>query len=517
MTDNNQYREMYVSEALEHVEIMNGALLKLEEKPSEREYIDLVFRSAHTIKGMSATMGYDQTRELCKNVENVFDMFRQGEEKPTQNIISVILKCIDLLQSLIQDENKKVDLKPYLDLLHNPDSVEESTLVTETSNSIGKSPTIRVKMEDLDNLVNLVGELVISNMVLEQAIVQESIDKTRQVMTTLNRLVGDLHYQSMKLRLVPIDEIFNRFSRIVRDLSKEMKKEIKLKTDSGGLDLDRTVLDVITDPLLHMIRNCIDHGMELPEERTMAGKQNPGTINLTAYRIGDKVAIRIDDDGKGIDVDAVKRKAIEKKLITEDEARDMPKESVLALLGTPGLSTAKKVTDVSGRGVGMDVVISQVESVGGTVKIETEKGKGTSITLIIPLTLSIIGGLLINVANQKYVLPLSSITTTVNVSRDEIKRIHGKEVITLREKIIPLIYVDETLGYPSKRDSEKVTVIIVEKLGAAYGLVVDSFDRKQDIVIKPLGTTADKTSQFTNATILADGSVALILDPSVFI
>ena len=517
MSDTAQYRDMYVSEALEHVEMMNQALLKLEEKPNEREYIDLVFRSAHTIKGMSATMGYDQTRELCKNIENVFDMIRKGEEKPTQNIISVILRCIDLLQSMIQDEKKKVDLKPYLELLEHPDGVESFHITNTDSTVMAKSPSIRVKMADLDSLVNLVGELVIQNMVLEQSVNQDSVEKTRQAMATLNRLVGDLHYQSMKLRLVPIDEIFNRFPRIVRDLSKEMKKEIKLKVDGGGLDLDRTVLDVITDPLLHMIRNCIDHGMEMPEERTVIGKPNPGIINLTAYRIGDKVAIRIDDDGKGIDVDAVKRKAIEKKLITEEEALSLSKENILALLGTPGLSTAKKVTDVSGRGVGMDVVISQVESVGGTVKIETEKGKGTSITLTIPLTLSIIGGLLINVSNQKYVLPLSSITTTVHVTKDEIKSIHGKDAITLREKIIPLIYVDEILGKPSTRGRDKFTIIIVEKLGAQYGLVVDSFDRKQDIVIKSLGSSSDKSSKFTNATILADGSVALILDPTVFI
>ena len=174
MSDENQYREMYVSEALEHVETMNQALLKLEEKPNEREYIDLVFRSAHTIKGMSATMGYDQTRELCKNIENVFDRFRQGEEKPSQNIISVILRCIDLLQELIQDETKKVDLKPFLDLLHNPNDIEGVNLINDSSNVLTKSPSIRVKMEDLDSLVNLVGELVISNMVLEQSVNQDS-------------------------------------------------------------------------------------------------------------------------------------------------------------------------------------------------------------------------------------------------------------------------------------------------------------------------------------------------------
>jgi len=391
MSEENQYRDMYVSEALEHVQIMNQALLKFEEKPDEREYIDLVFRAAHTIKSMSATMGYDQTRELCKNIENVFDRFRQGEEKPSQNIISVILRCVDLLQELIQDKNKKVDLKPFLDLLYNPNDIEGTNLINDSSNLLPKSPSIRVKMQDLDNLVHLVGELVISNVVLEQSVNQDSIEKTRQVMMTLNRLIGDLHYQSMKLRLVPVDQIFNRFPRIVRDLATEMKKEIKLKVDGGGLDLDRTVLDVITDPLLHMIRNSIDHGMEMPEERKKAGKFSTGIINLTAYRMGDKVAIRIDDDGKGIDVEAVKRKAIEKKIITEDEASKISKDNVLALLGTPGLSTAQIVTDVSGRGVGMDVVITQVESVGGTIKIETEKGKGTSITLIIPLTLPIIG------------------------------------------------------------------------------------------------------------------------------
>ena len=507
---------MYVSEALEHVETMNQALLKLEEKPDEKEHIDLVFRSAHTIKGMSATMGYDQTRELCKNIENVFDMFRQGQEKPSQNIISVILRCIDLLQQMIQDEKKKVDLKPYLDLLANPDDIDNSTIM-KTSNSFSQLPTIRVKMDDLDNLINLVGELVISKMGLEQSITHNTNEKTRQVIMTLDRLITDLQYQSMKLRLVPIDQIFNRFPRLVRDLATSMKKEIKLEMDGGGLDLDRTVLDAITDPLLHMIRNSIDHGMELPEERKKVGKFSTGVIKLTAFRVGDKVAIRIDDDGKGIDVEAVKRKAIEKNIITQEEANAMSKEAAVALLGTPGLSTAQKVTDVSGRGVGMDVVISQVESVGGNVKIETEKGKGTSITLIMPLSLSIIGGLLVNVSNQKYVLPLSSIVTTLHVKQDEIKSIHGKEVIELRGQIIPLVHLDKTLGVPSKRDLDKITIIIVEKSGASYGFVVDSFDRKQDIVIKSLGDSSNSSSKFTNATILADGSVALILDPTVLI
>ena len=505
---------MYVSEALEHVETVNETLLKLEEEPEKREYLDLIFRSAHTVKGMSATMGYDDTRELCKNIENIFDNIRKGQAKLTPNLASALFKCIDLLREMIADEKKKVDLKPFLQMLEKPDEVQATA--SESTTNAAKSPTIRVKMTDLDSLVNLVGELVISKMRLEQTMSKNS-DESHQVLMELDRLVTDLQYQSMKLRLVPIDQVFSRFTRLVRDTSASLGKQVNLVMESSGIELDRTVLDAITDPLLHILRNCVDHGLEPPQERTDAGKNPTGTIRLTAYGVGDQVAIKIEDDGRGINLDRLKAKAIEKGLLTEDQAMKLSDEEAINLLGTPGLSTAKEVTDVSGRGVGMDVVITQVEQVGGSVKITTEQGKGTTMVLTIPLSVSIIGGLLINVSGDKYVLPLSSISTTVVVEQNQIKSIHGQEAIVLREQVVPLIRVAEMLGLGQTIESDKITVVIVDKGGKPYGLVVDSYDRKQEIVIKRLANEAHSSDLFTNATILGDGSVALILDPALLV
>lgn len=505
---------MYVSEALEHVETVNETLLKLEEEPEKREYLDLIFRSAHTVKGMSATMGYDDTRELCKNIENIFDNIRKGQEKLTPNLASALFKCIDLLREMIADDTKKVDLKPYLQMLEKPDEMQHTA---ESSTNNAKSPTIRVKMVDLDSLVNLVGELVISKMRLEQTL-SKSSDDSHQVMMELDRLVTDLQYQSMKLRLVPIDQIFSRFTRLVRDTSASLGKQVNLVMESSGIELDRTVLDAITDPLLHILRNCVDHGLETPQERTKFGKSETGTIRLTAYGVGDRVAIKIEDDGRGINLDRVKAKAIEKGILSEEQAMKMSDDDTIHLLGTPGLSTAKEVTDVSGRGVGMDVVITQVEQVGGNVQITTEKGKGTTMILTIPLSVSIIGGLLINVSGDKYVLPLSSISTTVVITPDQIKSIHGQETIVLREQVVPLIRVAQFLGIEQKQTgSDTITVVIVDKGGKPYGLVVDSYDKKQEIVIKRLGNEAHSSDLFTNATILGDGSVALILDPALLV
>lgn len=512
----NNYREMYVSEALEHVEIINNTLLKLEEEPEIKDHIDLIFRSAHTIKGMSATMGYEQTKDLCKNIENIFDKIRKNESKVTPSLITAIFKCMDALQQMISDEKKKIDLGLYLNILTNPEEIKD--ISNSESNSISTSPTIRVKMSDLDSLVNLVGELVISKMRMAKFVEKDSSDEVRQIMTEVDHLVTDLQYHSMKLRLVPLDHIFSRFTRLVRDTSTSLGKKVNLHMNSSGIELDRTVLDAITDPLLHLLRNSIDHGLETPKERSTLGKPETGTIKLTASRIGDLISIKIEDDGRGINLERLKSKAIEKGIISEKEASQQTKEETLELLGTPGLSTSKEVTDISGRGVGMDVVIRQVENVSGSVKITTKEGKGTTITLTIPLSVSIIGGLLVNVSNQKYVVPLSSIHATIKVPQSNVKSVHGSDVFQLRDEIIPLVKVSKILGLDSTHSEEidSLTVIIIKKDGRQIGLVVDSLEQKQEIVIKRLqGSTIQET--FTNATILPDGKVALILEPTLLV
>ena len=511
----NNYREMYVTEALEHVDIMNQALLKLEDNPEVKEHLDLIFRSAHTIKGMAATMGYEQTKDLCKNIENIFDNIRKQQQKLSHNLASALFKCLDALQQIINDENKKIDLESYLAILKNPEEPQQ----IETSDSMQQTqlPTIRVKMSDLDSLVNLVGELIISKMKLENTLKEEASVKSKTVLLDLGRLVSDLQYQSLKLRLVPIDTIFKRSERVVRDTADKLGKKIQLHMDGSQIELDRTILDAISDPLLHILRNCVDHGIESASERKILKKSETGNIKLSAYHVGEQIAIRIEDDGKGIDLERVKAKAVENGILTQEEANDLSDDKTIDLLGTPGLSTAKKVTDISGRGVGMDVVINKVRDIGGNIRIITEMGKGTTMILMLPLSVSIIGGLLVNVSNEKFVLPLSSITTTVKINKNEIKSLHGVEVIEHQDKIVPLVRVSDILEIKNDNVSDDATIIIVDKGGKPYGLVVDSFEHKQEIVIKKFSNTSDSDNSFRNATILPNGKVALILDPGMII
>jgi two-component system chemotaxis sensor kinase CheA len=496
---------------------MNQALLKLEEEPEVKEHVDLIFRSAHTIKGMAATMGYEQTKDLCKNIEDIFDGIRKKQQKLSHNLASALFKCLDALQQMINDENKKIDLESYLSILKNPDTPQQ----VETTESMQPTqlPTIRVKMSDLDSLVNLVGELIISKMKLENTLREEGSLKSKTALLDLGRLVSDLQYQSLKLRLVSIDSIFKRSERVVRDTANKLGKMVNLQMDGSRIELDRTILDAISDPLLHILRNCVDHGIENPSERKILKKTESGNIKLSAYHVGEQIAIKIEDDGKGIDLEKIKAKAVENGMLTEVEANDLSDEKTIDLLGTPGLSTAKTVTDISGRGVGMDVVINKVQDIGGNVQITTEMGKGTTMILMLPLSVSIIGGLLVNISNEKFVLPLSSITTTVKINKNEIKSLHGIEVVEHQDKIIPIVRVSDILEIQQDKQvvPNEVTIIIVDKGGKPYGLVVDSFENKQEIVIKKFSNTSDSENPFRNATILPNGKVALILDPGILI
>ena len=521
MSENSKYREMFVQEALEHVENLNQHLLKYEEEPNVKEHVDILFRSAHTLKGMAATMGYDQIREICKTIEEIFDTFRKGETTITVELGNVIFLGVDHLRQLVSDETKKIDLNEFLNYVKNPTELKiNNSEVDPVSPQQVNSPTVRVKMQDLDALVNLVGEMMISKMQLDQIIQTCNSDEGKEVLMNFGRLVTDIQYQTMKIRLVPVDHVFNRFSRMVRDVSTSLGKEVKLEVEGSNIELDRTVLDAITDPLLHMLRNAVDHGLETPSERKEMGKSETGTIHLKANRIGDRVEIQVIDDGKGIDLDAIKAKVLEKKIITREELDHMSDEEIVELIGTPGLSTAKMVTDISGRGVGMDVVMTRVKNVGGHVKILTEKGKGTNITLTIPMSLAIIGGLLVNISNQKYILPLSSISTTITVDSKDIRHVHGKEMITLRDKVVPIIRASVALGLDSISDvavNTRVNIVVVDKDGKSYGLVVDSLEKEQEVVIKRLDGMTNSLATFSDATILPDGKVALILEPSLLV
>lgn len=503
----NKYREMFVEEAHEHIQNLNHSLLELEKDPYSKDQLHNIFRAAHTIKGMAATMEYEQITHLCSSMEELLDKIRKSEVGLTRQHIDTLFKCFDLLEQMVDDENKKIDITQYL---------KELDFTKSSEYSPPKISTIRVKMEDLDALVNVVGELVIAKMALEQTTLSSS-NESREALLAVSRLASEIKDKSMRLRLVPLDQVFNRFPRMIRDLANSHGKEIKFEIDDGGLELDRTALDAITDPLLHILRNSVDHGIETLEERIKNGKPQFGTIKLSAFRLGDKVAIRIDDDGRGIDVEKIKSMAVEKGILFREQSQIASDEEILELLGTPGLSTATSVTEVSGRGVGLNVVKKQLNRVSGDVKIETRKGLGTTITLIIPLSLAIIDGLIVSVGKERYVIPLSNVSNTLHVDLSEIKTVHGKKVITVRNKIIPLTIVSETLGINNKiRLDDKITIIVVEKGNRSYGLVVDSFERIQEIVIMRL-KNPNLSSMFSNATILTDGNISLILEPEILI
>jgi two-component system chemotaxis sensor kinase CheA len=292
MSENSKYRELFVQEALEHVENLNKYLLKYEEEPNVKENVDILFRSAHTLKGMAATMQYDQIREICKTIEEVFDKFRKGDTTITAELGNVLFLGIDHLRQLVNDETKRIDLDEFFNYVKNPHEFKGNNLESDSPSSKQvKSPTVRVKMHDLDSLVNLVGEMMISKMQLDRVVQFHDSDEGREVLMNLGRLLTDLQYQTMKVRLVPIDQVFNRFSRMVRDVSKSLGKEVKLEMDGAGIELDRTVLDAITEPLLHMLRNAVDHGLEMPSARKDMGKSETGTIRLRASRVGDRVEI----------------------------------------------------------------------------------------------------------------------------------------------------------------------------------------------------------------------------------
>jgi two-component system chemotaxis sensor kinase CheA len=341
---------------------------------------------------MAATMDYEQTRELCYNIENIFDDLRKGRTKLSIDLINALFRCVDALQHMILDENKKIEIQPFIAMLERPD---ETKIIDVEPTAKPNSPTIRVKISDIDSLANLVGEISIFKTKIENLVGKADSDESQNLMRDLERFVIDLRHQITKIRLVPIEQIFSRFTRLVRDTSASLGKQIDLHMDSSGIEIDRTVLEAITYPLLHILRNCIDHGLEKPDERVASGKSSTGNVYLMAYNMGDKIGIKIQDDGRGINLKKVKEVAVQNGIISSDKARQMSAEEIIGLIGTPGLTTSQKVTDISGRGVGMDVVIKQIQEVGGSVKIDTELGKGTTITLMVPLALTLESGALI--------------------------------------------------------------------------------------------------------------------------
>lgn len=383
--------------------------------------------------------------------------------------------------------------------------------------------SVRVDIDKLDDLMNLVSELIIAKngIVSTNAAKNKEIGEINNSFTEqieyLERITTSLHKSVMKTRMVPIESVVSRFPRMIRDLSKSLGKKMDLHITGEDTELDRTVIDEIGDPIMHLLRNSADHGIESAAERKRAGKPETGQIHLDAYQQGNNVIISVSDDGAGIDVDKVREKAISRGTITPEQAEAMTNKEIVDLLFLPSFSTAEKVTEISGRGVGLDVVRTKINSLGGTIETKSEKGKGSTFIIRLPLTLAIIQALMVQVEEEKYAIPLGSIQTIENIPVTDIKYVQSKEVINLRGNVIPLIRLRSVLDLPEAVDNERLMVVIVKKADNLAGLVIDKLLGQLEIVIKSIGKYIDSPKMISGATILGDGEIALILDVNMII
>ncbi|MDI3280113.1 MAG: chemotaxis protein CheA [Bacillota bacterium] len=671
--DMSQYLGVFLDETREHIQAMNDGLLALEGNPEDQDSLEKIFRAAHTLKGMSATMGFNDLAELTHAMESLLDKLRKKELAVTSDLMDLIFQCVDALETLTEeiaagvqerssvaeliarlhehgekggrapvrrpagkapaseekgereggaalvlDEKEKArileaqgkGLKAYLvrvelekecllksarvflilrnleergqvlrtdppveDLeserfelafsvvylaplgpeeitrflqsIAEVEKVEVSPLAEElTAESSfraeaaaaglspaapgeGKRPaggqggvrnavhqTVRVDIEKLDALMNLVGELVINRSRLAQIGVTARVAVLNETIEELARITTDLQALVMKARMVPIEQVFSRFPRMVRDLSRELGKKVNLVIEGGETELDRTVVDEIGDPLIHLLRNAVDHGIETPEERRKAGKPEEGTVRLTARHEGNQVVVEVQDDGRGIDLAKIKEKAIQMGLVTEEEAATLSQRQLMNFIFRPGFTTAGRVTDVSGRGVGLDVVATTVQALNGTVNLESEPGRGSRFVIKLPLTLAIIQTLLVGLGQREvYAIPLENIEEIVKIKEKTVQMIQNQEYLLFRGQVIPILRLAELFATPdAAARGEECNVVVIRSGGHRIGVVVDHLIGQQEIVIKPLGSLLSDVRFFAGATILGDGKVALILD-----
>ncbi|CAM4247711.1 chemotaxis protein CheA [Paenibacillus tarimensis] len=680
--DMNAYLSMFIDESNDHLQSLNENLLKLESSPDDISIVQIIFRSAHTLKGMSATMGFEDLAALTHEMENVLDLVRNNKLKMDEFIFDTLFKGLDALDAMVQDvvgggtgkadvsaivtnlkaivnpdykaqgapkgqteaspeksggeaaaeieldqfqisvlkqsietghqvfhiqvtvqetcvlkavraymvfelleqsgevvksepsvqdiEQEKFDrsfsvylitqqsaedLKARIENISEIESAQVTVMDEESIAMLSKpsrpeaaavkpeaqkekaevkpaagapaaagggaavTKTIRVDIDRLDVLMNLFSELLIDRVRLEQLASEIKRGDLTETVEHMARVSGDLQNIVLKLRMVPVESVFNRFPRMVRDLAKTLDKKIDLVISGADTELDRTVIDEIGDPLVHLLRNSLDHGIESVERRVEAGKPETGTVNLRAFHSGNNVFIEIEDDGAGINRERVLSIAVKNGVITAEQGAGMTDEEVYMLLFAPGFSTADKISDISGRGVGLDVVKSKINSLGGAVSVKSQLGKGTIFSIQLPLTLSIISAMLIKLGSEKYAIPLSSIMETSIVRRDQVHHIHGNSMIEFRGAIIPVVSLSKLLESPDFDElTENETEVVIIRKGEKWAAVmVDEFIGQSDIVLKPLGKYLSNTAVVSGATILGDGQVALIIDPNALI
>lgn len=536
--DMSQYRDLFVAEAREHLERLGEEVLSLEKDPGNAERLDALFRTAHSIKGMAGSMGYVGIADLSHHMEDLMDRVRKGRIPFGRDIADLLLACADLLGRMVGDVadggNGSLDATDLCKRLADHATAQESVAreaptVTEASHQPPPLPsaqpeqvrrdesdgarTVRVRSELLDRFVNITGELVTSkNRIMELGACLGS-EHLRDAATELSKLVRDLQREVMSARMMPFGTICDRFPRMVRDLARRSGKEAALVIDGKDQELDRGILELLSDPLLHTLRNAVDHGIETPEERHAAGKDAEGRIVLSARREKDHLDVTVTDDGRGMDPAALVDSAVAKGIITPEEAAALSLPEALMLTCRPGFSTARSVTDVSGRGVGMDAVQTVVSRVGGSLSIQSERGKGSRITLQLPLSVAIIQVLLVGCGPLTVAVPVNAVRRTIELDRRLVRNEDGRAVVDLGGETLPLIDLARLMGtVPDGTCGEFAPVLTSDVAGRTMGFIVDRFLGQAEVFTKPLGTPLCRARGLAGGSILGDGRVIFILD-----
>ena len=523
-------RAFLVFKALEdlgEIIISNPCAQDIEDEKFEFDFSIIMIADCDAEKAVAAAGYVSEIQEVCGSLL-MLSAPEETKEEPKEEV-----KVKEEVKPE-PEEVKQPEVKPEVEEAKPEPKAESKSQETapkkETKNAAANAAekkgkpvvnrTVRVDIEKLDVLMNLVSELIIAKNSLVSATNAEGASNTgvNEHIEYLESVTTNLHESVMKVRMVPIESVVNKFPRMIRDLQKKLGKKMELHMSGEETELDRTVVDEIGDPLMHLLRNSADHGLESAEVRRERGKPEVGSIFLNAYQEGNNVVIEVRDDGNGIDVDAVRRKAIDRGTITEEQADSMSEKEIIDLLFLPSFSTAKVVSDVSGRGVGLDVVRSKIESLSGEVEVKSKLGVGSTWTIRLPLTLAIIQALMVEVGGEKYAISLGSIDTIESISPKDIKYVQSKEVITLRGNVIPLIRLNEVLGIESTNSADADSIAVIVKKGDKQaGLVIDNLMGQQEIVLKSLGKYIKKSAEISGATILGDGEVALILDTNALL
>ena len=522
--DFSLFLDDYLNDAKEGFQEVNNALLALEKDYTKTGLIDEVFRVVHTLKSSSTMLEFFNIAELAHTFEDFLASLRKKELPVTSKTIDLMFEIIDTLELMVKEPNadwgmRIAELKEKSAHITagapQESKIEESSPALQDQNpksKIEKIQTVRVNVDLLDSLFNLAGELIITKNRLDNIIAGTEDKELKATVLAMGRMIGELQEDVSAARLVPVNEIFQKFPRMVRDLARERNKEVELILEGGAIELDKAVLDEISEPLIHLLRNAVDHGIEPDDIRREQGKKLPGTIKLEARRTENRVIIDVEDDGSGIDVARMKEVAIAKGFIRPEETESLQDKEALNLLFEPGFSSTEEVTGLSGRGVGLDVVRTSAKKMGGTVEAETQKGKWTRFNIELPLTTSVIQTLMVGVGEYIFAIPSDLVLETLEIRSEDLKKIRQDRVLVLRNEAIPFVELNEALNIPGQEDRRQRIAVIIYREDQFMALGVDTLLDQIENIIKPFDPIAQQFKGFSGGTIMGDGRVALLLD-----